>query len=700
MTNGSAQAIRIALRCSRSGCRCKGAKGNVHCPAHHDTNPSLSVVDKDGIVLVNCHAGCTQDAVIEVLKERGLWANLSNRGVGGGGIPSNSDATLQPLGCTLAQYAENKLLPIEFLRGLGLQEFSLDSKRAVRIPYKNIDGSDGPIRFRLFLQKGDGLDNRFQWKSGSKPTLYGLWRLQEAISAGYCLLVEGESDAHTAWLNKVPALGIPGASNWREDRDAHHLDGVPNIYVIVEPDNGGEAIKQWIAKSSIRDKVHLVSLAPHKDISDLYLADPAKFMTNLRSAIEQATPWTEYAQRQVNEERNEAWEACASLATAPRMLDVFAKNIETAGVVGERRATSLLYLCLVSRLLKHPVSAAIKGPSAAGKSYIAEKVLSFFPTDVAHVLSAMSEHALAYSEENLEHRFIVVYEAAGMKGEIASYMIRSLLSEGRLRYETVDKTQDGLKGRIIERLGPTGLIVTTTEVTLHPENETRIFSIPVTDTREQTAFILERLASEDSEAPTTDVWHALQRWLEGGEHRVTVPYGERLAKLIPPVATRLRRDFKAVLNLIHAHALLHQATRERDQQGRIIATPDDYEVVRELVSDLLGEGIGVIVTKTQRETVQALKGILISGKSESSIREVADKLELDESTAYRRVKSAIARGYIKNLEDHRGKKARLELGDPLPDDVDVLPSVERLEDCRVAVAKRVIDTPPSPLERN
>lgn len=181
---------------------------------------------------------------------------------------------------------------------------------------------------------------------------------------------------------------------------------------------------------------------------------------------------------------------------------------------------------------------------------------------------------------------------------------------------------------------------------------------------------------------------------------MTVPYGERLAKLIPPVATRLRRDFKAVLNLIHAHALLHQATRERDQQGRIIATPDDYEVVRELVSDLLGEGIGVIVTKTQRETVQALKGILISGKSESSIREVADKLELDESTAYRRVKSAIARGYIKNLEDHRGKKARLELGDPLPDDVDVLPSVERLEDCRVAVAKRVIDTPPSPLERN
>jgi hypothetical protein len=29
----------------------------------------------------------------------------------------------------------------------------------------------------------------------------------------------------------------------------------------------------------------------------------------------------------------------------------------------------------------------------------------------------------------------------------------------------------------------------------------------------------------------------------------------------------LRRDFKLLLNLIKAHALLHQASRERDDQG-------------------------------------------------------------------------------------------------------------------------------------
>jgi hypothetical protein len=64
-----------------------------------------------------------------------------------------------------------------------------------------------------------------------------------------------------------------------------------------------------------------------------------------------------------------------------------------------------------------------------------------------------------------------------MSGEFATYLMRSLLSEGRVRYETVEKTSEGMKPRLIEREGPTGLIVTTTAVKLHPENETRMLSL-------------------------------------------------------------------------------------------------------------------------------------------------------------------------------------------------------------------------------
>ena len=163
----------------------------------------------------------------------------------------------------------------------------------------------------------------------------------------------------------------------------------------------------------------------------------------------------------------------------------------------------------------------------------------------------MCERALAYGTEPLSHRFLVLFEAAGLESDFASYLVRSLLSEGCVRYETVEKGKDGeLKARLVEREGPTGLIVSTTSVALHPENETRLLSLAATDTADQTKLVLSRLADDDLSEPDLARWHDLQVWLETAEHRVAIPYARTLAELVPPVAVRLRRDFRAVLSLI------------------------------------------------------------------------------------------------------------------------------------------------------
>lgn len=70
-----------------------------------------------------------------------------------------------------------------------------------------------------------------------------------------------------------------------------------------------------------------------------------------------------------------------------------------------------------------------------------------------------------------------------------------------------------------------------------------------------------------------------------------VPYAEALAEKMGDVAVRLRRDFSVVLSLIKAHAILHQASRERDAEGQVVATLEDYARIRELVSGLISEGV-------------------------------------------------------------------------------------------------------------
>ena len=56
------------------GGRKAGSGWTARCPAHDDREPSLSIRDADGKVLVRCHAGCDQRDVIAALRERGLWA--------------------------------------------------------------------------------------------------------------------------------------------------------------------------------------------------------------------------------------------------------------------------------------------------------------------------------------------------------------------------------------------------------------------------------------------------------------------------------------------------------------------------------------------------------------------------------------------------------------------------------------------------
>jgi hypothetical protein len=389
--------------------------------------------------------------------------------------------------------------------------------------------------------------------------------------------------------------------------------------------------------------------------------------------------------------KHAAWAGCCDLASQPRILDHMIEELAATGLVGEKRAAKLIYLVLTSRLLERPLCAVVKGPSSSGKNFVSGQVLTLFPPSGFYRLTGMSEKALAYSEEPLAHRTLVVEEAAGLSGGTGAYLLRSLISEGRIRYETVEAGSNGLKPKVLDRPGPTGLLVTTAALNLDAELETRLFSIPISDSRDQTSAVLRSVAARYEGAQrdsTTDLrrWHTLQQYLSLSEHRVVVPYAQALVGAVPPVAVRLRRDIPAVLNLVCAHALLHQTTRDRDDEGHLVATIEDYAVVYELVADLVSQGAEASVPTTVRETVEAVRSLgrtLVGGVPQ---RLLGEKLNLDKATVSRRVRHANRLGYLVNNQEKRGQPAKLEIGDPLPADVEILPRPETLTGARCGVA--------------
>jgi hypothetical protein len=696
-------------------------KPHINCPYpdHADNNPSWRWDRRKARAYCTCHAGghSALDVIMNVERmdfeaAKIRAAELLNRSDlvrerckktqrGEVGVkPSDqhcNDATPHP-GCTLAAYAEAKQLPIAFLHKIGLSQISYQGSPAIRIPYFAQDGREVAVRFRTALEKSSDVNNRFRWRKGSQSCLYGLNRLDEAHKAGLVVLVEGESDTHILWYRGFPGLGLPGATNWNEQRDAPLLADIPTVYVVIEPDDGGKAVMRWLAGSAIAKRTRLVRLQGIKDPSALYLTDPAAFRTAFQRALDEAEPYQAIADREAEAEAEatRAKQAAGDLVLEPDILGRFASELVRAGLVGEEKNAKVLFLALTTRLFARPVSVAVKGPSSGGKSYTVEVVLRFFPSSAYWSRTGMSERALAYSDEDFRHRHLVLYEAAGMTSDFASYLIRSLLSEGRIRYEVVEKTKDGMKPRLIEKSGPTGLIVTTTAARLHPENETRLLSMTVEDTPQQTKAILHGLARGEETIAVVDYvqWQAFQRYLETGERRVIVPYAEKLAELVPPVAVRLRRDFKQLLALISADALLHRERRGRDDRGRILATLDDYAVVRDLVANLFAEGVDATVKPETRETVAAVKAL---GKEDVSVTEIGKALGLDKGAASRRVAEAVSRGYLANNETRKGRPARIILGDAMPGEIEILPSRDRFAECCRVAALSDKNYVPSPL---
>ncbi len=109
--------------------------------------------------------------------------------------------------------------------------------------------------------------------------------------------------------------------------------------------------------------------------------------------------------------------------------------------------------------------------------------------------------------------------------------------------------------------------------------------------------------------------------------------------------------------------------------------------------DIVAEGVEATVPATVRELVEAVA----CSDEPLSIAKLANLVALDKSATSRRWQNARARGYLRNLEEKKGKPARIVLGDPLPDEVEILPLRARLEECcGVAAASAGSGVAPEP----
>ena len=362
-------------------------------------------------------------------------------------------------------------------------------------------------------------------------------------------------------------------------------------------------------------------------------------------------------------------ESAKDIIASDEVLELFINDFGQV-FAGERRNAKLLYLAATSRLLPEPMHVVVKGASAVGKSGLRKAVLSFYPPEHVVNFTALSEKALFFMKDDFAHKVLSMGEAmSGKQQEFQDLLLRELMSAGKLCYQVAGKDRDGtFQTTTIEKDGPVSFMVTTTRNKLNTENETCMLSLEVDDSEEQTEAVMAKIAEVEGldeliSPETFRGWHDYQRWLAAGECRVVIPFAPKLAKLIYPAkSVRLRRDFGQLLHAVKAHALLHREHRRRDDKGRVVATVmDDYRVVCELMATLLAETSEVKLSKAIKKTVEKVEKHQPEPNTDRgerlglpergvSVKTIAQALNLDVSSAWRRLRQAEDAGFVINLQ--------------------------------------------------
>lgn len=277
----------------------KGAKpsgGNLvgRCPFHDDQKNSFSVNLKTGqwhcfsedrggnfvSFWAELHNVDTKEAYKQILEKYGKLEE-----------PKQDKKPKQKYkNYSLAEYTFTKHLPEDFLKdtcGITTAK-DKDGSQYLKMPYFNEENTTPIFRKRY----GDK-EFRWSWGGSGKLILYGDWRLPELRKTGWAVLVEGESDTQTLWYLKVPALGVPGASNFNA-RMVPKLQDL-KLYIHQEPDQGGQTflakICRILQESEFVGEVYTWSCKQYgvKDPSELYLKEGAEKATEkIQKAIKRA----------------------------------------------------------------------------------------------------------------------------------------------------------------------------------------------------------------------------------------------------------------------------------------------------------------------------------------------------------------------------------------------------------------------------
>jgi len=348
------------------------------------------------------------------------------------------------------------------------------------------------------------------------------------------------------------------------------------------------------------------------------------------------------------------------------------------GVVGEDGTVKLLILTLATLKLRNPeerlMGVIVEASNSAGKSHIIKEILKpLRPLNIVFEFTRMTGAFLErkFQNENVDRKILYLQESNN-----APAQLHLILSEGKLHIGLVERNDGGLKPTEIVVEGQPFLVITTSNWTGSQDLVHRCIVVNLDESREQTLRILAHQVKLNSDPVFSELFTLFCNgcmkifkilWQKIPENiDVVVPFLpllEQKIQSLPNINIKLRRDFRKLISLIKASAILFyknriMAVREKNYAKNtiIIATLEDLRNVLELIDS----GMRQVLTSLGEKELQVLKTMAEAKQEFYNYSELARLTGLPSSTLRLVIIPRLEnKGYV--LVDRESRPHRIEL---------------------------------------
>ena len=608
-------------QCKEARCPCKSTMQR-HCPftaghSNGDKNPSLTLkIEADAFIMAKCwsaHVNMRPSVIVNKLKEQLLIEGTAQEAPAPTPLELPLDSYTPSVKETeSASGAIEKLTVEEYLKERNLSKevaeaFQLtDTKAGIRMPYKD--------RSKVLVATKYRFNNEKKFKKGDKSNHpYGLNLLETYRNT--INIVEGESDTHALWDNRLDAgavLGSGGNNHKIDEWDTSIWEEFSVIKLWIDNGYKGYQALDAGAKALIeaglrlpqehKEKIRIAILpSPIKDVSEAVATNDPKIIQGVKSYTIH-----EYINEPLLEELKELVEL-----QDKNVVNHLGNKFTKAGL--QKDIALMIFMTIESSLSDNPNSLVVKGESSIGKNLHCKSTFGYFPQDILVEATSMSPKALVYDERDFKNKILYKAETTGAEDKEYQMMERNLLSEGKIIHSTVI---DG-KSLLIEKEGPTGLLTTTTRAGLYHDNETRVLQITMPNNKSYLNKVIGTVA-ESYVNPKRFVsvkdktFIALYEYNKKMKWEVQIPFADAIASLWGIIAPEQIRDFRQLMELIKSSARLnfmHRETEEVEGTNVLVADVADYENVRVIANQMFSESIGKVIPKSCTETFNILKDL-------------------------------------------------------------------------------------------